>query len=247
MADEKNIAADRRYDSQLAAEAKIPQFVPPRPRDRRRLGMEASRAGYWCRRTANLAKEVAVARREAQEAKEMVQVVQQAHEEQMKEMARVVQEARDRQLEQAQEQMAEVRRLLSTSLEQSVQQQRDAAQAVRDTIVRGWWQAMVHRCRAHGEAVLHARLWLVMHSLVVQRVAHRLWCILHIWNLQPTWYDLSVIDFERLVKNNEEMGSLVFADVLGDNGALWDIYDDLCVLSCKGGGVSEQGLSGSSL
>lgn len=138
MAEVKNIAEDRRCDSQLAAEAKISEFVPPRPRSRRRLGMEASRAGYWCRRTANLAKEVAVARREAQEAKEMVQVVQQAHEEQMKEMARVVQEARDRQLEQAQEQMAEVRRLLSTSLEQSVQQQRDAAQAVRDTRDRAW-------------------------------------------------------------------------------------------------------------
>lgn len=94
--------------------------------------MADSRAGYWCRRTADLVKVVAVASREAREAKEMVRVVQEAHGQHAKEMNRVVQAAHDRQLQQAQEQMVEVRRLLSTSLEQSGRQQRDTAQAVQE-------------------------------------------------------------------------------------------------------------------
>lgn len=106
MAEERNIAADRRYDSQLAAEAKIPQFVPPRPRDRRRLGMDANRAGYWCRRTTVLTKKVAVASREAQEAKAMVRVVQEAHE---------------AQFQQVQEEMKELKQLLAVQAKQGAQ------------------------------------------------------------------------------------------------------------------------------
>ena len=45
-------------------------FVPPRPRDRRRLKKGDSRAGYWCRRTATLEKKLATACREAHEAKQ---------------------------------------------------------------------------------------------------------------------------------------------------------------------------------
>lgn len=112
---EERKAADRRCDRQLEQETKIPQFVPPRPRDRRRLRRGDSRAGYWCRQTAILVKEVAITSREAQEAKAMVQVVQKAHEQQAKEMVHVVQEAHEQQCQQAQEQMEEVKRFLATS------------------------------------------------------------------------------------------------------------------------------------
>jgi len=74
MVQESIIAAGYRCDSRRPQEAKIPTFVPPRPRDRRRLGKGDSRAGYWCRRTAVLGKKVAAASREAQEAKEMARV-----------------------------------------------------------------------------------------------------------------------------------------------------------------------------
>ena len=67
MVEEGIIAAGYRCDSRRPQDMKIPAFVPPRPRDRRRLGKGDSRAGYWCRRTAHLAKKVAVASREAKE------------------------------------------------------------------------------------------------------------------------------------------------------------------------------------
>jgi len=72
MVEESNIAAGCRCDDRSSQDTKIPAFVPPRPRDRRRLGKGDSRAGYWCRRTACLAKKVAVASREAREATKLV-------------------------------------------------------------------------------------------------------------------------------------------------------------------------------
>jgi len=88
MVEERNIAAGHRCDDQTRQDMKIPAFVPPRPRNRcsRDWGKGDSRAGYWCRRAAFLAKEVAVANREAREAKEMIRAIQ----EQMQEMKQLL-------------------------------------------------------------------------------------------------------------------------------------------------------------
>ena len=108
MAQESDITAAHRCDDQEPQETKIRAFVPPRPRDRHKPKKSDSRAGYWCRRTAFLAKKVAVATREAREAKATVQVVLEAQEQHVKEMVRVVQEAHDKQME-------EMKQLLITS------------------------------------------------------------------------------------------------------------------------------------
>ena len=86
MARESNITAVYRCDSQETKNHLCEAFVPPRPRDRHRLKKGDSRAGYWCRRTAFLAKEVAVANREARKAKEMIPATQ----EQMKEIKQLI-------------------------------------------------------------------------------------------------------------------------------------------------------------
>ncbi len=99
--EESNIAAGYRCDSHRPQEAKIPVFVPPRPRDRRRQGKGDSRAGYWCRRATYLAKKVTVASHEAREAKRLVQVVQ------------VAREAHERQLQQLQEQVQALQELFA--------------------------------------------------------------------------------------------------------------------------------------
>ena len=96
MAQESDITAAHRCDDQEPQETKIRAFVPPRPRDRHKPKKSDSRAGYWCRRTAFLAKKVAVATREAREAKEMVRAMQ--------------------------EQMSEMKQLLVTPLRQGEQQ-----------------------------------------------------------------------------------------------------------------------------
>ena len=84
-----DIAAGHRCDDRSSQDPKIPVFVPPRPRNRRRQGKGDSRAGYWCRRTTYLAKKVTVASHEAREAKRLVQVVQvarEAHERQLQQL-----------------------------------------------------------------------------------------------------------------------------------------------------------------
>ena len=86
MVDKSIIAIGHRYDGRKPQDTKIPAFVPPRPRDRRRLGKGDSRAGYWCRRTAYLAKKVAVASREAREAKKLVRVAHESHEQQLQQL-----------------------------------------------------------------------------------------------------------------------------------------------------------------
>jgi len=96
MTRESGITAAHRCDHHEPQDTKIPAFVPPRPRDRHKPKKSDSRAGYWCRRTASLAKKVAVATREAREAKEMVQAMQ--------------------------EQIQEMKQLLAAPLRQGVQQ-----------------------------------------------------------------------------------------------------------------------------
>ena len=76
MTQERDITAAYRCDDHEPQETKIPAFVPPRPRDRHKPKTSDSRAGYWCRRTAFLSKKVAVATREAREAKEMGRAMQ---------------------------------------------------------------------------------------------------------------------------------------------------------------------------
>ena len=73
MVEESDTTAARRCDSQ---ETKISSFVPPRPRYRYRPKKGDNKAGYWCRRTAFLAKEVAVANREARETKVVILAMQ---------------------------------------------------------------------------------------------------------------------------------------------------------------------------
>ena len=102
--------------------------------------MADNRAGYWRRRTANLAKEVAVASREAREAKVMVQVVLEAQEQHVKEMVRVVQEAHDKHME-------EMRQLLAASL----QQQAADVQGLLAPLVRQRSPARVAKVQWGGE------------------------------------------------------------------------------------------------
>lgn len=96
-----DIAAGHRCDDRSSQDPKIPVFVPPRPRNRRRQGKGDSRAGYWCRRTTYLARKVAVASHEAREAKRLVQVVQ------------VAREAHEQQLQQLQEQVQALQKLFA--------------------------------------------------------------------------------------------------------------------------------------
>ena len=110
MAQESDITAAHRCDDQEPQETKIRAFVPPRPRDRHKPKKSDSRAGYWCRRTAFLAKKVAVATREAREAKEMVRAMQ--------------------------EQMSEMKQLLVTPLRQG-EQQRGLATRRLQAAIRG--------------------------------------------------------------------------------------------------------------
>jgi len=86
MTQERDITGAYRCDDHEPQDTKIRAFVPPRPRDRHKPKKSDSRAGYWCRRTAFLAKKVAVATREAREAKDMIQ----AMEKQMKEMKQLL-------------------------------------------------------------------------------------------------------------------------------------------------------------
>ena len=109
MVEESDTTAAHRCENQETKHHRCEAFVPPRPRALHRLKKGDSRAGYWCRRTAFLAKEVAVATREAREAKEMIQVAQEAHEKQFR-------KAHEQQFQKVQEQMEEMKQLLATSL-----------------------------------------------------------------------------------------------------------------------------------
>jgi len=95
MVEESNIAAGCRCDDRSSQDTRIPTFVPPRPRDRRRLGKGDSRAGYWCRRTAFFAKEAAVTNREAKEearrTSEVILMMQETQEAQMQQMQQMTQ------------------------------------------------------------------------------------------------------------------------------------------------------------
>jgi len=86
MTQERDITGAYRCDDHEPQDTKIRAFVPPRPRDRHKPKKSDSRAGYWCRRTTFLAKKVAVATREAREAKEMIR----AMEEQIQEMKQLL-------------------------------------------------------------------------------------------------------------------------------------------------------------
>jgi len=173
MARESDITAAHRCDDHEPQDTKISAFVPPRPRDRHKPKESDSRAGYWCRRTAFLAKKVAVASREAREAKEMVRAMQ----EQMSEMKQLlvgplrqgvqqrglatrrlqaaIRGHRDRQVVQvsvAQEQAADTQELLAPLVHQSppahaTDAQKVAAASRLQAVIRGRCELVTGRVR----------------------------------------------------------------------------------------------------
>jgi len=145
MVEESNIAAGCRCDDRSSQDTRIPTFVPPRPRDRRRLGKGDSRAGYWCRRTVFLVKKAAVTSREAREAKEkarqakeVILMMQEAQMQQSQQIEGAKEDAREAKemVRALSRQMQKMKQLLATQMKQGVQQ-RELATRQLQAIIRG--------------------------------------------------------------------------------------------------------------